>query len=429
MRSTGTSPMRFSSSARKNLAVLVASALIAEPGAVASRALAEGPPEPCLILKFAAPAVTENAAHGWMEDLPERLRDALRVRWVAHPPSLRSAGETERRLPVPSPAELESIARRHDEARARLERLETAQAAAILDEAERDAAKYRETDDAASLLGQILLTRAVLLLWDGDDDGARKALEKARALRPGFVPDPAVYPPKLLESWSAVSRAEPPSASLAVRSRPEGASILVDGAIRGTTPAAIEVRPGRAMRVRLERPGFLPAVQTVRCLPGDCGAVDLSLEPDVRGALGIALAASPEGPESARLLSGAIDEAGAQRAAVFLLREVEGKQFMDVLSFERGAAGLRLLGRIEADGSPDGSRNAAMRSAGMLVGAGWPPSAKFAREKKSPWYYKWWFWGLVGAAAAGAAIAVSGSNGGGGGSGSSGSAGSISVNF
>jgi len=56
---------------------------------------------------------------------------------------------------------------------------------------------------------------------------------------------------------------EPADGRLAIRSRPAGASVLVDGRYVGQTPVEVEVGPGKEHEIQLTKSGFERASQKV----------------------------------------------------------------------------------------------------------------------------------------------------------------------
>lgn len=85
---------------------------------------------------------------------------------------------------------------------------------------------------------------------------------------------PATPPPSQVERPAAST-----TGVLQVDSRPTGARILIDGTLRGTTPARIpEIAPG-SHEIRLELPGHLPWSTTTRIEGGSTTRVAGSLEP------------------------------------------------------------------------------------------------------------------------------------------------------
>ncbi len=72
-----------------------------------------------------------------------------------------------------------------------------------------------------------------------------------------------------------MSAAEARRVALSVRSRPSGASVLVDGALLGSTPITLESPTDHEFQLTLEKPGHQPTRATV------CPTCDAVLEFDL----------------------------------------------------------------------------------------------------------------------------------------------------
>lgn len=72
-------------------------------------------------------------------------------------------------------------------------------------------------------------------------------------------------------------RLEPADGRLSVRSRPAGASVLVDGRYVGQTPLEVEVGPGTEHEIQLTKSGFEPASRKVAVATGEVKRLDLLL--------------------------------------------------------------------------------------------------------------------------------------------------------
>jgi formylglycine-generating enzyme required for sulfatase activity len=72
-------------------------------------------------------------------------------------------------------------------------------------------------------------------------------------------------------------RLEPADGRLAIRSRPAGASVLVDGRYVGQTPVEVEVGPGKEHEIQLTKSGFEPARQKVAVAGGEIKGLDVLL--------------------------------------------------------------------------------------------------------------------------------------------------------
>ena len=72
-------------------------------------------------------------------------------------------------------------------------------------------------------------------------------------------------------------RLEPADGRLAIRSRPTGASALVDGRYVGQTPVEVDVAPGKEHEVRLSKSGYEAASQKVTVVSGEVKALETAL--------------------------------------------------------------------------------------------------------------------------------------------------------
>jgi hypothetical protein len=402
----------------------MAAVLLLEGGIPAAAELPRGGPEPCLLLRFAAPSFPEDMARDWMDDMPARLGALLRVRWVPSPAPGEPSREG-REPPLPAPEALDRASRMIAEARKRLERMEMKAAGDLLSQADGLAREFRMTEAIRPLHAEIFLLRGIMLLWERDAVAAVDMFARSRALRPDFSPDPALFSPTVREAWIRAGKQPPPEAEIIVRSLPPGAAILVDGERKGVTPGRVTVRTAEPVALRIEHPGFRPVERIGRFLPGDTEVVEVVLAGDRMAALGEMLARPLEGGAAASLLAEVSDATKTSRIALLVLDVRGGAPALDVFSFVRGASGPELLGRIDWTGGKDGAAAAAAASARLLVSAGWP-SAETEDGGEMRWYRKRWFWGMVGVVIVGIALAVGGSGGGGS---AEGSAGTVSVTF
>ncbi|MCU0559167.1 MAG: SUMF1/EgtB/PvdO family nonheme iron enzyme [Desulfobacterales bacterium] len=72
-------------------------------------------------------------------------------------------------------------------------------------------------------------------------------------------------------------RLEPADGRLHLRSRPAGASVLVDGRYVGQTPVEVEVGPGKEHEIQLTKSGFEPASRKVAVAAGEVKRLELQL--------------------------------------------------------------------------------------------------------------------------------------------------------
>jgi formylglycine-generating enzyme required for sulfatase activity len=72
-------------------------------------------------------------------------------------------------------------------------------------------------------------------------------------------------------------RLEPADGRLAIRSRPTGASVLVDGRYVGQTPVEVAVGPGKEHQIQLSKSGYEHANQKVTVASGEVKGLELAL--------------------------------------------------------------------------------------------------------------------------------------------------------
>jgi hypothetical protein len=417
--------MRSSSNWHSVVAIPLCAVLMVQWAAPSVSMAAEPSPEPALLLKFAAPDVPEDASREILEPLAGILAGEIRVRWVAPPVEKSPEAPDETGFPVADDAALRSISAKIALASADMERVEGESALRLLSEAEQEARGYRLTETVRPFLAEIFLREGILKLWKGDTAGAETLLSRSRALRPGFSPDPALFPPQFLAVWDTVRRRPLPEAELLVQSLPSGAAVFVDGEYRGTTPCRI--RPGTAgpVRIRVSHPGYKDAERTGQWLPGDTETIGFSLPGDRVARLGELLGA-PEGKTGSGagpLIAEFAQAAGVSRVAVLTLEKSGDREGYRARAYSGSASGGDpvFLGETDLPGGERGAELYGSWAAGKLLQNGWPPERK-DREGK-PWYKTWWVWGIL-IAGAGVAVAL-----GSGGGSSSGGGGSVAVNF
>ena len=420
--------MRFTSSRRSAVAVLLCVTL---PFQWAVLPTAEGEAgegaEAALLLKYVAPDIPEEASREVLDPLPGKVAADVRVRWVPAPAEARPAPDADALFPVPGDAVLRRISEKISRASTHMERVENKAAGKLLAEAEKEARACRFTESTRPFLAEIFLREGILKLRAGDAPAAETLFLRSRALRPGFTPDPAMFPPQVLAAWEKAGRRPLPEAELLVQSLPSGASIEVDGVFKGKTPS--RVRPGKTgpVRVRVTHGGYRDAETIGQWLPGDAETLDFALSGDRVARLG-ELFSDGGGGKRGKGAGPLIDEfaaaAGVERVAVVTLEKDGSGEGYLAKAYSRGIPGgdPLFLGEKRLPAGAGASENAAEWVSGKLVGNGWPPERKEPEAK--PWYKQWWVWGIV-AATAGIAAALAGGGGGSGGSSDS----SIAVNF
>jgi hypothetical protein len=415
--------MRSTSSRRSAVALLLCGTLLwpYAPAVVAAEVVAST--EPALLLKYAAPDLPDRSAREVLDPIPAIVAKELRIRWLPVP--LELSGKDAVEIPVPDDAALRRIAGKVSLASDQMDKVESAAAERILDEAEKECRSYRFTEATRPFLAEIFLRRGILRLWEGKTSDAEALLSRVRALRPGFAPDPALFPPQVLSAWKATRQRRVPEAELLVESLPSGAEIFVDGERRGVTPARVRMKNIAPVRIRVSHPGYRSAETTGQWLPGDSEVLRFSLPGDRVARLGelLAGAAQGKGGGAGPLVEEIRAAAGTSRLAILMLeKEASGERLRARLYAGRPTGqDPVLLGEKSFPGGKKGAELSGKWTAETLAADGWPK----AERPDRPWYNSAWFWGIV---LTTAIAVVLGSGGGGGGSAGS-PGGTVAVNF
>lgn len=417
--------MRSTSSRRSAVALLLCGTLLWRSAPTVAAAEAGASTEPALLLKYAAPDLPDRSARQALDPIPAIVAKELRIRWLPVPlePSGKDPAPVE--IPVPDDAALRRIAGMVSRASDQMDKVEGAAAERILQEAEKECRSYRFTDATRPFLAEIFLRRGILRLWEGKASDAEALLSRVRALRPGFIPDPALFPPQVLSAWEAIRERPVPEAELLVESLPSGAEIFVDGERRGVTPARVRTKNIAPVRIRVSHAGYRDAEATGQWLPGDTEILRFSLPGDRVARLGelLAGAAQGKGGGAGPLVEELSAAAGTARVAILMLEKEAGGDGLRARLYAGRPSNQdpALLGETSF---PEGKRGAEISGkwvADTLAAEGWPR----AERPERPWYHSPWFWGI--ALCVGVAAAF-GAGGGGGGSGGS-SGGTVAVNF
>src|SRR3989304_8417388 len=117
-------------------------------------------------------------------------------------------------------------------------------------------------------------------------------LARSRVLRPEFEPDPAIFSPLFLESWSRSGKRVPPQAELLVTSLPSGARIVLDGKEAGRAPGRGPVGAWGPVSIAVIAEGYHPGERTGQGLPGDSEVLEFSSVPARNDVLAELLASS-----------------------------------------------------------------------------------------------------------------------------------------
>ena len=417
--------MRSTSSLRRAVSLLLCGTLLWPSAPTVAGAEAGTSTEPALLLKYAAPDLPDRSAREALDPIPAFVAKELRVRWLPVPMEPPGKDPSAGKMPVPDDAALRRIAVKVSRASEQMEKVESASAERILDEAEKECRSYRFTEATRPFLAEIFLRRGILRLWKGKVSDAEALFSRVRALRPGFTPDPALFPPQVLSAWKAIRNRPIPEAELLVESLPSGAEIFVDGERRGVTPARVRTGKIAPVRIRVSHPGYRDAETTGQWLPGDTEILRFSLPGDRVARLGelLAGAAQGKGGGAGPLVEELSAAAGTSRVAILVLeKEARGKGLRARLyAGRRASLDPALLGETSI---PEGKRGAELSGkwvADTLAADGWPRAERTER----PWYKSPWVWGILVCVGVAAAL---GTGGGGGGSGGS-SGGTVGVNF
>jgi hypothetical protein len=416
--------MRSSSSAHKAICGFL-SALCLLEWSIAAFPCRAGGSEPVLLLKYSSPAIADEKAQADFGSIAAEIEKRLDV---VPAPSSRSRVDGSV-LPEIDDQALKSIASRVSEAGRRMERLENRDAERQLSGLESELRRYRFGEATRPLLGDVFLKMATISLWEDDAGKAIAYLGKAHALRPGFEPDPALYSPRFRELWAGADRGAAPDAEVLIESVPPGARIFVDRQERGTTPRRMKLPASRPVELRLEHPGYRPSTSTRQWLPGDSERIEVLLAGDREARLA-AFLENPGSriPEAGPIVSEMAGEHGAARIAFLMLDRKPAGEEIRILAASAADPVPRMLGTLRIGESAEGMSAAALGTARLLAGDGWPMRPGGAEVSPArPWYYSWWFLTGVGLLAAGTAVALSGGGGGDGGSATSTS--SSDVNF
>ena len=417
--------MRSTSSRRSAVALLLCATMLWRSAPTVVAAEAGASTEPALLLKYAAPDLPDLSARGVLDPIPAIVAKELRIRWLPVPLEPSGIDPAPGEIPVPDDAALRRIAGKVSLASERMDSVESVPAELLLEEAEKECRSYRFTEATRPFLAEIFLRRGILRLREGKPSDAEALLSRVRALRPGFTPDPALFPPQVLSAWEAMRQRPVPEAELLVESLPSGAEIFVDGERRGVTPARVRTRNIAPIRIRLSHPGYRDAGMTGQWLPGDTEILRFTLPGDRVARLGelLAGAAKGKGGGAGPLVEELSSAAGTSRVAILMLERDGSGEGLRVRLYAGRPSGQdpALLGEKSF---PEGKRGAQLSgkwTAETLAADGWPKS----ESPERPWYNSGWFWGI---ALTAAIVAVLAAGGGGGGSGGA-SGGAVAVNF
>lgn len=282
-----------------------------------------------------------------------------------------------------------------------------------LEELELGAGVLLSHQDTLDTNGRSALHRALLLLgvtalYDGDGAEADRFFVALALNAPRFEPGPAEHPSNVIERYAAVRAGleQRATGTLRVETMPSGATVIVDGVVRGASPLEIGgLADGRHSLV-IDRLGSKTAGALASVNGGTTSALELDLEP-LPGASVLSQWTARDATEAKRAIAAGRD-LGVDRLALLRLdglrREVEG-WWVD-------AAGDRAIARVvktkvgeDAEVSADailaaiaGAEEAQRRAVASPVAA--------VEGDGTDLVDRWWFWALVGGSALIAATAV-----------------------
>lgn len=417
--------MRFTSNRRSAVALFLCGTLLWPSPIPVAAAEGAASTEPALLLKYAAPDLPDRSARQVLDPIPSIVEKELRVRWVPVPLEAATKMSSPGEIPVPDDAALGRIAGKVSRASEQMDKVEAAEADRLLEEAEKECRSYRFTEATRPFLAEVFLRRGILRIWEGKSSDAGKLFSRVRALRPGFTPEPALFPPQVLAVWETIRHRPVPEVELLVESLPSGAEVFVDGERRGVTPVRVRTKNVAPVRIRVSHAGYRDASTIGQWLPGDAEILRFSLPGDRVARLGELLASSAagKGGGAGSLVEELSSTAGASRVAILMIEKDASGEGVRARLYAGRTTGLDpvLLGEKSFPAGKRGAELSGKWTAETLAEDGWPK----AESPKRPWYNSTWFWGiLVTAAIAG----VLGAGGGGGGAGGA-SEGSVSVNF
>ena len=98
--------------------------------------------EPALLLKYAAPDLPDRSAREVLDPIPAIVAKELRIRWLPVPTEPSGKAPSTGDMPVPDDAALRQIAGKLSRASEQMERVESAAAERILEEAEKECRSY-----------------------------------------------------------------------------------------------------------------------------------------------------------------------------------------------------------------------------------------------------------------------------------------------
>lgn len=223
---------------------------------------------------------------------------------------------------------------------------------------------FEEDSRAWEIFTDLLLVQGLARSRLDDERGADDALARIARVRPAYVPDPGIAPPRFTNHFRKLSRKVADQAgSLRVESSPAGAQVILDGQPVGTTPLVLPaVAPGlhhfslRQGEARLDEAREISGAQ--QSLRFSLGAQGDDPAEALRHALAQGAAARDVARQAAALgpdVVVAVIESGRGGPELFALRLLEGRLHVVVALALRGdlgdvdAAARRLLDAVQRE--------------------------------------------------------------------------------
>jgi hypothetical protein len=169
------------------------------------------------------------------------------------------------------------------DAKQKLDELDLAEATKLLKAALTTYEKYlhrlAQKPQPVAPIVQALTLLAAARFIDGDTEGAREALRRAKSLDPDLAYDAKLFPPKMRRIFTEVKLLldELGKGSLAVQSDPPGAEVLLNGKPVGLAPVAIPSCGSGANYLTFLAPGFVPTTVQVEVTGGEEKKIEQAL--------------------------------------------------------------------------------------------------------------------------------------------------------
>ncbi|MCC7537752.1 MAG: PEGA domain-containing protein [Deltaproteobacteria bacterium] len=283
-------------------------------------------------------------------------------------------------------------------------------------------------EDPSALGDALLFLGAAQALGDQQSE-SRRTFGRLHVLQPGRRPDPNVFPPDIVTRFD---RAAPrdlrsPSASIEVRSEPDGAEVFVDGVARGTTPMTVHGLVAGSHIVRVVLPGHSPHLEIANVRGGATTSVTAMLGPTrAADAISAAVGRLSEGGSLETALRSLGRTLSADLLVVLAVSGQPGDLAIEGSAYET-SSGRRLAHQsATASGTPadiDGAIEeltegltteglGALGSARPLERVGPRRQPRPRPERREPErdgpaiYERWWFWTAVGVVAVGTTIGI-----------------------